>query len=242
MAAIIATLSSAARSEVNVLSTLSDNARALSTPCKQQLGLRASAIPQRRPAAARSQVALCVPSARVSAFGSLRSAPPARSRSLDQRRLDSAAAPMPSRLANASSTPRGDIAGAAAAVLAQVPAWPDRLHCCCGPVHAVSQHTPSTQKSVAQSDGVTHASPCGMRVLVGVALAVPVAVATRVPVTVTVAVALALALAVAVPVALAVAVALAVTVAVCVGVSVGVLVGVSTGQEYAVIGSGPQTF
>ena len=117
----------------------------------------------------------------------------------------------------AASSPHGVSVGASAMVLAHVPRWPARLHCSCGPVHAVLQQTPSTQKPVEHPTGVEHAPPCGIPVLVGVAVGVLVTVAVLVAVDVAVAVAVAVAVPVAVLVAVVVAVAVAVPVAVAVG-------------------------
>jgi len=112
----------------------------------------------------------------------------------------------------------GVSAGASAAVLAQVPACPGRLHCSSGAVHARSQHTPSTQKGGEHCDGVVQAPPCGTGVLVGVE-----------PVWVTVPVAVAVAVLVAVPVLVVVPVLVGVSVTVPVLVAVPVAVAVDVG-------------
>ncbi len=51
-----------------------------------------------------------------------------------------------------------------------------------GPVQAVSQQTPSTQKPVAHCAGVAHAPPCGTGVPVGVTVGVWVTVPVEVTV------------------------------------------------------------
>ena len=79
----------------------------------------------------------------------------------------------------ATSSPHGVRAGAGAAVLAQVPICPARLHCSPGAVQAVSQHTPSTQKVDAHCAGSAQLDPlgCGVGVAVGVRVGVLVGVA-----------------------------------------------------------------
>jgi hypothetical protein len=51
--------------------------------------------------------------------------------------------------------PMGSSAPAATGV--QVPTWPTSAHERHGPVHATLQHTPSTQKPLAQSSWLVHA-------------------------------------------------------------------------------------
>ena len=103
-------------------------------------------------------------------------------------------------------------------------------------VHALLQHTSSTQKPVAHSAGVEHAPPCGTGVLVGVAVGVLVAVEVLVTVEVLVAVAVVVAVAVLVAVCVTVPVALLVAVAVAVAVAVLVPVGVAVGVLAAHVG------
>ena len=75
----------------------------------------------------------------------------------------------------ASPSTEGDSAGAGAASDVQVPGC-GASQLSSSPVQAVSQQTPSTQNSEAQSAGVVHAAPLGSGVSVGVAVAVAVAV------------------------------------------------------------------
>ena len=74
-----------------------------------------------------------------------------------------------------SPSTEGESAGAGAASDVQVPgSTPSQLSS--SPVQAVSQQTPSAQNPEAQSDGVVHAAPLGIGVLVDVAVDVAVAV------------------------------------------------------------------
>ena len=93
---------------------------------------------------------------------------------------------MPASSTAPAISPHGVSAGAPAAALAHVPVCPGRLQSIRGPVQALSQQTLSTQKPVEHSEGVEHAPPWGMRVLVGVAVAVAVAVTVAVGVAVAV--------------------------------------------------------
>ena len=104
-------------------------------------------------------------------------------------------------------SPHGVSVGAGAVVLAQIPTRLVRLQRIDGSVQAVLQQTPSTQKPVEHNEGVEHAPPIGMGVLVGVAVGVLVGVLVGV----------------------FVGVLLGVKVGVLVGVLVGVWVGVADG-------------
>src|SRR6266702_7411225 len=85
---------------------------------------------------------------------------------------------------DAASRPHGVRAGAGAAVLAHVPRRPGRLHCSSGPVQAVSQQTPSTQKVDEHCTRSVQLDPlgCGVGVAVGVGVDVLVAVCVGVAV------------------------------------------------------------
>jgi hypothetical protein len=126
------------------------------------------------------------------------------------RRRRMAYTPTPTSNASPASKPLRVTAGAAAVVLVHVPRAPLRSHRSCAPVHAVLQHTPSTQKLVEQAAGVVHSPPCGTPVFVGVVVGGWVGVA------------------VGVCVGVSVGVAVAVSVGVAVGVWVGVVVGTGT--------------
>ena len=98
---------------------------------------------------------------------------------------------MPASKSAATSNPAGDSAGAGAVSDVQVPRFPARSQRCRSPVHAVLQHTLSTQIPDPHNDGVLHAPPSGIGVLVGVDVMVGVDV--TVPVLLAVAVAVAVA-------------------------------------------------
>jgi hypothetical protein len=100
--------------------------------------------------------------------------------------------------------------------LVHVPTSPGKSHRIPGPVQAVLQQTPSTQKPVPHCDGVAQAPPCGTWVLVGVAVGV------------------ALGLLVGVSVCVGELVGVSVCVGELVGVSVGVSVGVPVGVSVGV--------
>ena len=122
-------------------------------------------------------------------------------------RYRSANAATPVSRSAATINPHGVSVGALAAALAHVPSCPARLQRIDGSVQAVLQQTPSTQKPVEHNEGVEHAPPIGMGVLVGVAVGVLVGVLVGV----------------------FVGVLLGVKVGVLVGVLVGVWVGVADG-------------
>ena len=107
---------------------------------------------------------------------------------------------MPASKSAATSNPAGDSAGAGAVSDVQVPRFPARSQRCRSPVHAVLQHTPSTQSPDPHNDGVLHAPPRGIGVRVGVDVIVGVDVMVGVDVTVPVLLAVAVAVAVAVTV------------------------------------------
>jgi hypothetical protein len=78
----------------------------------------------------------------------------------------SAPPPMTIKPATINSTPVPDTTGLGAGAVAQVPTCPGNVHVSVGPLQSVSQHTPSTQLSEAQSIAVMHGLPLGSPVAV----------------------------------------------------------------------------
>jgi hypothetical protein len=101
-------------------------------------------------------------------------------RQLRERRRIRANAAIEQSASPANARPSPESNGAGAAVFAHVPSR--RSQRSSGPLHAVSQQTPSAQKVDAHTEPVSHAAPFGfgVGVTVGVAVTVPVAVTVAV--------------------------------------------------------------